>query len=252
MRVGLDGTPVTAVPNDGYRFVQWSDGFNNATRTDIDVTADLAVQAEFEVIPGDRWTDISDAQWLALYGLTADQIDSVADGRADGSFGPNLPINRGQFAKMAVDAFGVEKLFPGAPSFSDVIPSHLFFGWIEGGFAGGLLTGYTDDTYRPGNNITRQQAASILGRYLVAEELAASGHIQGAQGTYASLAAWFAAEGQAVLAPFTDAAKLATVHAPYTAYLIYHQVIMGSNSTLNPLANLTRAQAAAMVYRAAN
>lgn len=123
-----------------------------------------------------------------------------------------------------------------------------------------LVSGFSKDGYTlraeilssGGGVRTRQQAASILGRYLVAAELAKSGHIQGAQGTYESLAAWFAAEGQAVLAPFTDAARLATVHAPYAAYLIYHQVIMGSNSMLNPLASLTRAQAAALVYRAAN
>lgn len=252
VRIGQDGSLVTALPDAGYRFVGWSDGFTDATRADTEVDADLAVEAEFEVIPGDRWTDISNVQWLALYGLRADQIATVADGRPDGSFGPNLAINRGQFAKMAVSAFGISTLLPATPSFTDVPGGHLFFAWIEAGKAARILTGYTDGTYRPSSTISRQQGSSILGRYLAAAELSDAGYLQGASGTYLSLDAWFAAEGAAVLAGFTDASRLAVVHAPYTAYLISRGVIMGSGGMLNPLANLTRAQSAAMVYRAAN
>ena len=42
-----DGTPVTAVPNTGYHFVDWSDGVLTAARTDLDVTANLSVTANF-------------------------------------------------------------------------------------------------------------------------------------------------------------------------------------------------------------
>ena len=44
---GADGTPVTAVPNTGYHFVDWSDGVLTAARTDLDVTANLSVTANF-------------------------------------------------------------------------------------------------------------------------------------------------------------------------------------------------------------
>lgn len=39
---------VKAVPDEGYKFVKWSDGNTNATRTDKDFTKDLAVTAIFE------------------------------------------------------------------------------------------------------------------------------------------------------------------------------------------------------------
>ncbi|SFB58836.1 S-layer homology domain-containing protein, partial [Cohnella sp. OV330] len=45
---GDDGTAVTAVPASGYHFVKWSDNNPSATRTDMNVTANLAVTAEFE------------------------------------------------------------------------------------------------------------------------------------------------------------------------------------------------------------
>jgi len=46
---GSDGTSVTAVPDIGYHFVDWSDGSTSATRTDTYVTADIAVTANFEI-----------------------------------------------------------------------------------------------------------------------------------------------------------------------------------------------------------
>ncbi len=46
---GSDGTPVTAVPDTGYHFVDWSDGVLTATRTDTNVTANLSVTANFSV-----------------------------------------------------------------------------------------------------------------------------------------------------------------------------------------------------------
>ena len=46
---GASGTPVTAVPNTGYHFVQWSDGVLTATRTDTNVTANIGVTAIFAI-----------------------------------------------------------------------------------------------------------------------------------------------------------------------------------------------------------
>ena len=43
------GTAVTAVPDEGYHFVDWSDGVVTATRTDSDVMGDLAVTANFAI-----------------------------------------------------------------------------------------------------------------------------------------------------------------------------------------------------------
>ncbi len=47
---GQDGTTVTAVPNTGYTFTSWSDGVLTASRTDTNVTADITVTAEFNLI----------------------------------------------------------------------------------------------------------------------------------------------------------------------------------------------------------
>ena len=46
---GADGTAVTAVPDQGYHFVKWSDDLTTASRTDVNVTANLSVTAEFAI-----------------------------------------------------------------------------------------------------------------------------------------------------------------------------------------------------------
>ena len=48
---GGSGTAVTAVPNTGYYFANWSDGSTNNPRTDANVIADISVTASFEVSP---------------------------------------------------------------------------------------------------------------------------------------------------------------------------------------------------------
>jgi hypothetical protein len=46
---GASGSAVTAVPNTGYHFVQWSDGNGNAARTDTNVTVNVNVSASFAI-----------------------------------------------------------------------------------------------------------------------------------------------------------------------------------------------------------
>ena len=48
VQYGQSGTEVEAKPNEGYKFVKWSDGRTTAKRTDSNVQANLSVTAEFE------------------------------------------------------------------------------------------------------------------------------------------------------------------------------------------------------------
>lgn len=47
---GESGTKVTAIPNDGYKFVKWSDGVTKDTRCDTEVNSVISVKAEFEFL----------------------------------------------------------------------------------------------------------------------------------------------------------------------------------------------------------
>ena len=49
MNYGADGTAVTAVPDTGYHFVNWSDGIQTAIRTDTGITSNIVVTANFAI-----------------------------------------------------------------------------------------------------------------------------------------------------------------------------------------------------------
>lgn len=70
---GEDGASVTAVPDEGYYFVEWSDGISTATRTDINVTADLEVTANFALTP--TYSDYN----MILVGPDEVEIDSYCE-----------------------------------------------------------------------------------------------------------------------------------------------------------------------------
>ena len=201
----------------------------------------------------DRWTDIPDALWDAQYGVPAEDAAGIAGGFADGTFRPELPVSRGHFAKMTVTGLHLGTVSPAVPTFGDVAATDDLYAWIEGAAAAGIISGLPDGTFRPGSPVTRQQAYSILGLYLSGAESTATGRITGAQGEFASLAAWYEAEGVEVLDRFADSSYLAPAHSAATAYLAYRGVVQGAARSgglyLDPAASLTRAQAVALIFR---
>ena len=202
-----------------------------------------------------RWSDIADSTWVTNYGVTADEVATVAAGYPDHTFRPGLAVNRGQVAKMVVDGLDYATMNPAVPTFSDVPPTDYYYPWIEGGHDAGLIAGYPDGTYRPAASVIRVAANKMLGLALSDAELAATGHIQGDEGAYSSLALWYAADGAEILAGFADGNTIVTLeYKQTTAYLVSRGVVRGTvrggQTYLDPQSLLTRAQAAVLIVRA--
>jgi hypothetical protein len=53
---GEDGTAVTAVPNNGYKFTQWSDKTTTNPRKDTNVTNNISVTAQFSELAANEYT----------------------------------------------------------------------------------------------------------------------------------------------------------------------------------------------------
>ena len=76
---------------------------------------------------------------------------------------PNIPITRGQLTKLVVNAGGYTLITPAAgPTFIDVPPSNVFYVSIETAAANHIVGGYSDHTFRPNNNIRRDEMAQIV------------------------------------------------------------------------------------------
>lgn len=78
---GEDGTPVTAVPDLGFYFVQWSDGTNfNPRRTDINVMADLTVEAEFAALINPYTLTYTAGPGGSIEGISPQVVNQGANG----------------------------------------------------------------------------------------------------------------------------------------------------------------------------
>ena len=83
-------------------------------------------------------------------------------GYADNTFRPYNNTTRGQLTKIMVLAEGWAIDTTGGPHFSDVPQTHTFYDVIETAFNRGIISGYSDGTFRPGSNATRGQIAKIV------------------------------------------------------------------------------------------
>ena len=155
-------------------------------------------------------------------------------------FGPNDTITRAQVAQVLFNMAGgradrdlgegVYNELHGYKSFDDVNGKMWYGKAIAWAKAAGIVTGYGDGTFAPENNITREEFATMLARY--AQKY----------GNYtAGSAADFAAYG--------DASAVDSWAAEYVAWAVKGGYMGKNTNVLTPLANMTRAEAAAMVVR---
>jgi nitrogen fixation protein len=86
----------------------------------------------------------------------------VISGYSDGTFRPYNLTTRGQLSKIVVLAEGWPLSNPPIPTFTDVPTTHTFYQYIETAYDRGIISGYSDGTFQPGNNVTRGQLTKIV------------------------------------------------------------------------------------------
>ena len=86
----------------------------------------------------------------------------VITGYPDGTFQPYNSASRGQLSKIIVLAEGMPINTAGGPHFTDVPIPNPFYTYIETAYNAGLISGYTDGTFRWSNNVTREQICKLV------------------------------------------------------------------------------------------
>jgi hypothetical protein len=85
-------------------------------------------------------------------------------GYPDGSFKPDNTITRAEFVTMVNRAFGKNATVQ--VSYPDVSAADWFADEVAKAAAAGYISGYDDGTFRPNENIKRQEAAVIITKLL--------------------------------------------------------------------------------------
>lgn len=108
------------------------------------------------------FSDVPAGKWYANYIGYLEQF-KVLTGYPDGTFHPDAPITRAEFATVACR---FEELSAGKAKFSDVPDSYWAAKYINYAAARGWVTGYPDGTFEPRKNITRAEVVTITCRLL--------------------------------------------------------------------------------------
>ncbi len=98
------------------------------------------------------FTDIKE-HWAAEFIRRLSSLNLVS-GFADGSFQPDAPLNRAQYAALVVKVFNPNPARP-ATQFTDVPADYWASPVISQAYRGGFLSGYPDGTFHPQRKLKR-------------------------------------------------------------------------------------------------
>ena len=122
----------------------------------------LTEQIEADKTYSSTFSDVPKGYWAANY-IGYMQQFGIVTGYEDGSFRPDAPVTRAEFAAIASR---FEKLTQGSKSFTDVPDTHWAVKYINFAATRGWVTGYADGTFKPEHSITRAEVAAVTCRLL--------------------------------------------------------------------------------------
>lgn len=112
------------------------------------------------------FNDVPMGQWYTnyIYTLSKNGVvsgDKDSNGAPKGTFRPGDNLNRAEASKMLVNAAQMAENLSGAPHFPDVASGAWYYNFVETLYNNGVIQGYPDGTFRPGNSINRAEAAKM-------------------------------------------------------------------------------------------
>lgn len=122
----------------------------------------LTEQIEADKTYSNTFNDVAKDCWAANY-IGYMQQFGIVTGYEDGSFRPDAPVTRAEFAAIASR---FEKLTQGSASFTDVPDTHWAVKYINFAATRGWVTGYEDGSFKPEHSITRAEVAAVTCRLL--------------------------------------------------------------------------------------
>ena len=111
------------------------------------------------------FSDVTSGDWFNVTVSSLAQMGVIA-GYEDGSFRPNAPITRAEFAAIATRFFAERGVTYNEGLFADITGDEWFADVVAAAAERGLLGGYPDGTVRPNATITRAESCAVVNRTL--------------------------------------------------------------------------------------
>lgn len=185
-----------------------------------------------EMITGPQFSDVDEDAWYAQM-VNEFSAQSIINGYEDGAFRPDCNVTRAEFAIMLfkyIDGMSISTEDTMTIVFSDVNEDAWYYEAVMTLANYGVINGYPNGTFWPDKEITREEIAYILYKFVgplgIREEAAP--------------------EDAYIFYPDVLADRWS---ADAINFLTYYRVVHGyPNGTFGPENNATRAEAVAFLY----
>lgn len=195
----------------------------------IAIGKEKAIASPYIVNPGIDLPSFSDLQghWAEMFIRALVSMD-LTSGFADGSYQPNQLMTRAQYAALIAVALNPVAKRP-APEFTDVAENFWATKAIQIAASGGFVSGFSDNTFRPNQNVQRLQVIVSLVNGLA-----------------------LAPASSDLLLAYSDADAIPDYAKKAIATATKQQIVVNypQPQQLLPAREATRAEVAAMVYQA--
>ena len=178
------------------------------------------------------FTDMFGDEWYYPYTIYAYEY-GLFSGTTATTFSPTTKMSRAMLATVLSRIDG-QPVFAPSAGFSDVPDEQWFTNSVNWAAVNGIVTGGTDGTFRPNDNVTREQLCTMLYRYAK---------------NYLGMDVSITAD----LSGFADHSKISPYAAEAVAWAVGNGIMTGTTpSTLSPNGTASRAEVATMLQRFCN
>jgi hypothetical protein len=157
--------------------------------------------------------------------------EGLFNGISSTQFAPNATLNRAMVVtvlyRMAGEPDTGSSVVP-----RDVVKGSYYEAAVAWGMDEGIIAGYPDGTFRPTQDVTREEMATFLYRYAVI-----IGGMTGAE------------RNEALIASFPDAGSISSFAKDAVQWCISVGIINGKSGKIDPAGNATRAEFATIAMR---
>lgn len=140
------------------------------------------------------YTDMDENHW-AYQSIKFLTEVGVVVGYPDGTYKPDIPVTRAEFASMAIKALGQESTEVTQDiSFDDITPEFWAYDVIRKAVYFDLIPDSKGESYRPFDSVTRAEAINIAVNALTTNQISqdkAEDIISKSYGDYTQMPAWF-------------------------------------------------------------
>ncbi|SCZ05615.1 S-layer homology domain-containing protein [Paenibacillus polysaccharolyticus] len=158
----------------------------------------------------------------------------VVEGAGDNTFAPDRSITRAEFTAVLLRGLGLHSPESAVTTtFTDVKADSWYENEVQTAISYGLISGYTDNSFRPNEEISRAEAMTIVARAMKLVDLAKAD----------------ASETANLLGAYSDGSKVQAWAAEPVASAIKQGLVQGADGKLMADADISRAQTAAIVKR---